>query len=171
MANTNTNNGEFNQMMATFGQGIAEMAIQQEHEANEAWNQIKTQITLARRLGREAEVIETIFAEGAKKPQRKPLWYRKAKRVVKLALEQNVDFTRLSLRDTERKLSDLRRSQRSRKDREADALRMVQRTMKGALERAGEKRVLAAVQAVAPKPQRSTSRATTRKPTKLATRH
>lgn len=162
--NTTTNNEKmrtFEDALANYGHELAQQAIQQADEAEQTWERTKIMLQLADSLGQREDALRSLFAPGERMPQRKASWYRKHKRLVKLALQYDLDFSKLSVRETEAAIAEARESRRTPADKKADSLRMMKRTFKGALEKVDHSELLSNLQEVigvptpAPAPARS----------------
>lgn len=132
----------FGEALTTLGLDIATQAAQQDADAQSNWDKLKMMLKLAQTLGLEKEAFDALYDAGQKVPQRKALWYRRQKRLIKLAMELDVDISTLSMKDAEAAVLEAREARRSPEDRQADALRMVERTMKGAVNVGKDKEAL-----------------------------
>lgn len=129
----------FGDALATLGQDIAEIAAQQDAEANASWEKTKTMFNLAKTLGLENEAFEAMYAPGERVVQKKAIWYRRQKRILKQALELGVEITAdMTQKDAAEAVEAAREAAKTQQQREADALQMLKRSMKGAVKASGD---------------------------------
>lgn len=123
----------FNEAMANLGYDIAAQAAQQDEEAQASWAKLVTMLTLAQQLDMGQEAFEALYGAGDKVQQKKAIWYRRQKRIIKDALEYGIDLTDRTMKEAEDLVLEARESAKTDTQREADAMRMLERSMKGAV--------------------------------------
>lgn len=124
----------FGDALYAMGKDLAERAAAQAREEEECFTKAKTLLSLAQSLGVGKEAHDALFDPGEKMTARKTLWYRRQKRLFGMALDLDIALARnasqKSLAETVyRKRDELK----SMEQKQEDALRMFQRTAKGAL--------------------------------------
>lgn len=124
----------FGDALTAMGTDIAERAAAQSREEDEAFERARTLLSLAQSLGVGKEAHVALFEPGEKIVARKTLWYRRHKRLFGLAMELEVPIrSNITQKELAEEISDKRDSLKSVQQRQEDALRMFQRTAKGAL--------------------------------------
>ena len=123
----------FSDALASLGHDIAAQAVQQNEEAQANWSKLTTMLKLAQTMGMGQEAFEALYSAGDRLQQRKALWYRRQKRIIKEALEYGIDLTDRTMKEAEDLVLEARESAKTDTQREADAMRMLERSMKGAV--------------------------------------
>lgn len=123
----------FSDALASLGHDIAAQAVQQNEEAQANWSKLTTMLKLAQSMGMGQEAFEALYSAGDRLQQRKAIWYRRQKRVIKDALEYGIDLTDRTMKEAEDLVLEAREAAKTDTQREADAMRMLERSMKGAV--------------------------------------
>lgn len=139
----------FSEALETLGQQVADKAVEHEREAHENWMQMLTMFSLARSLGQGEEAFEALFAPAERMVQKKALWFRRQKSTMKQALALDVDISGLTHAEAAQKVEEAREEAKTPEERAANSLRMLQRSMKGAVTYGGARQAAKAVKSVA----------------------
>ena len=124
----------FGDALATMGERLADTAVRHAKEEENAFNQARTLLSLAQSLGMGKEAHEALYGPGEREPARKVLWCRRQKRLFNQAMELEVPIlTDVSQKALMAAVYQRRELGRTEQQRQEDALRMFQRTAKGAL--------------------------------------
>lgn len=123
----------FSQALASLGHDIAMQAAQQNEEAQANWSKLTMMLKLAQNLELGQEAFEALYSPGDKIQQKKAIWYRRQKKLIKEALEYGIDLTDKSMKEAEDLVLEAREAAKTDTQREADAMRMLERSMKGAV--------------------------------------
>lgn len=123
----------FGDALATLGAEIAHAAVVQDAEAAANWEKLKTMMKLAQTLGLQDEAFEALFSPGEKMVQKKAIWYRRQKQLIKAAMELGVDLTGMTQAQAKDATDAAREKAKTPQQKEADAMRMLERSMKGAM--------------------------------------
>lgn len=123
----------FSQALASLGHDIAMQAAQQNEEAQANWSKLTMMLKLAQNLELGQEAFEALYSPGDKIQQKKAIWYRRQKKLIKEALEYGIDLTDKSMKEAEDLVLEAKEAAKTDTQREADAMRMLERSMKGAV--------------------------------------
>lgn len=124
----------FEDAMSKLGSDIAAQAARHEQEAQEAWERVRTLFSLAQALGAAQMAYDMLFSAGDKTLAKKAIWYRRQKRLLAAAIDQGITVSdKMDMKALEEAVTRNRRESRTPEERQADAMRMVARTTKGAL--------------------------------------
>lgn len=124
----------FGDALTAMGTDIAERAAAQAREEDESFDRAKTVLSLAQSLGVGKEAHTALFEPGEKLVARKTLWYRRHKRMFAQALALDIPIhTSATYKTLAEEVFERREGMKTTEQRQEDALRMFQRTAKGAL--------------------------------------
>lgn len=149
----------FGDALATLGHDIAMKAAEQESQAQESWDKIKTMFSLAKALGAEGEAFDALYGAGERVVQKKAIWYRRQKQIVKMAMEYGVDISTMTQREAAEAVEAAREAAKTPQQKAADALRMVERSVKGAVATGATRNLAAAVAVGTKRGSKATARA------------
>src|SRR5688500_16396826 len=128
----------FGDALATLGHDIAAMAAQQDAEAAASWEKIKTMFRLAQTMGLGPEAYDAIYAPGEKVIQKKAIWYRRQKNILRQALALGVEIeAEMTQKEAAEAVEQAREAQKSPEQKAQDALKMLKRSVKGAVKASG----------------------------------
>lgn len=133
-------------MLASTGLELAQAAAQQEEEANAMWEKIKFTFSMYKTFGMAQEVYDALYSAGDKVIAKKAIWYRRQKRLVKHLIDFDVDFSDMSMKEASDHVAMLRNEAKTPKQKQKDSLRMLERSMKGAVKRVPTAKVLTTLQ-------------------------
>lgn len=135
-----TKTNVFNDALSNLGSEIVTLAAQQEEAMAQAWHKVRTMFSLAQSVGAEQEAFTLLFEAGDKVLVRKALWYRRMKRTLKACMDLGIDIRPdMDFAGAMQAVSEAQRAGRTPAQVEADAMRMFERTAKGAMNVVGSK--------------------------------
>ena len=143
MKELNVNIGD---SLAALGQEAAQAAATHEDEANAMWDRIKLHFKIFQSIGMTQEAYEALYSAGDKVVNKKALWYRRQKRLVKQLIDFNVDFSSMTMKEASEYVANMRQEAKSPRQKQRDSLRMLERAMKGAVNAAPTEKVLSTLQ-------------------------